>query len=191
MGNSPLYSSPSSVGSSGDAAAAALMFGVLGFVVILSYIIGAVFMGMIFKKAGIPAWKAWVPVYNSWVFLELGGQKGWWILLALIPFLNYITGIVAFVFLCIAAYRIGLNFGKEAWFVVLYILAGPVWLIWLAVDKTAVWQPLVAGAIPNTNYPPVAPPTQQPASFTPTAAPQTTPTPTQETPSSDSTNNPQ
>jgi hypothetical protein len=87
----------------------------------------------------------------------MGGQKGWWVLLALIPFVNFVTVYVTFVFMCIAAYRIGLNFGKEAWFVVLYILVAPVWLIWLAVDKTAVWQPAVAGDAPNDQTPPTPP----------------------------------
>lgn len=142
--DSSMYDSGAAASSSSDAGAMALMFGVLGFVTILAYVVGALFMGMMFKKAGIPAWKAWVPIYNSWTFLEMGGQKGWislLILLSWIPFLGFIPAIVAFVYMCIAAYRIGLNFGKEAWFVVLYIFLGLVWLIWLAVDKTAVWKP--------------------------------------------------
>jgi hypothetical protein len=127
-------------------------FMALGLFAILSYVVTAIFMGMMFKKAGIPAWKAWVPVYNAWTFLEMGGQKGWLSLLLLlggIPLLGLIPVIVATVYMCIAAYHIGLNFGKEAWFVILYILVGPVWLIWLAVDKTAVWNS--GSAQPNTN----------------------------------------
>ncbi|MBC7512460.1 hypothetical protein H7142_02255 [Candidatus Saccharibacteria bacterium] len=158
-----MYSS--SLDSSGSAEASALMFGVLGFVTILAYVVGAIFMGMIFKKAGIPAWKAWVPVYNSWIFLEMGDQQGWLsllVLLAWIPLLGIIPAIVLAVFMCIAAYRIGLSFGKEGWFVLLYIFVGLAWLIWLAVDKTAVWRPL-AQATGNSTEPPVAPaPTQQP-----------------------------
>lgn len=133
----PLFTSGS------DATAAAAVFGVLGVITLLSYVISAFFMGLMFKKAGVAAWKAWVPVYNAWVFLELGEQKGWLsllLLLALIPFVGLIPAIVVVVFMCIAAYKIGLNFGKEGWFVLLYIFATPVWLIWLAVDKTAVWQ---------------------------------------------------
>ena len=149
MYDSSLYDSSSSMGA--DAGAMSLMFGVLGLLTILAYVIGAIFMGMMFKKAGVPAWKAWVPVYNSWTFLELGGQKGWLsllILLAWIPLLGFIPAVVVAVFMAIAAYRIGLNFGKEGWFVVIYILFGLVWLIWLAVDKTAVWKPVTADAMP-------------------------------------------
>lgn len=153
--DSSIYDS-SVAGSSSDAGMLALMFGILGFVTIVSYIIGAIFMGMMFKKAGIPAWKAWVPVYNTWTFLEMGGQKGWislLILLAWIPLLGFIPAIVAAVFICIAAYRIGLNFGKEGWFVLLYIFLSLVWLIWLAVDKTAVWKPAALGAAPANDSP--------------------------------------
>lgn len=163
MYDSSLYDSSASMGSGADAGAMALMFGVLGFITIVSYVVGAIFMGMMFKKAGVPAWKAWVPLYNVWTFLELGGQKGWislLLLLSWIPILGFIPAIVATVFMCIAAYRIGLNFGKEAWFVVLYIFLGLVWLIWLAVDKTAVWKPAAAATQPvDNNIPPTTPET--------------------------------
>ncbi len=92
----------------------------------------------------------------------MGGQKGWLsllILTAIVPFLNFITLSVLTVFMCIAAYRIGLNFGKEGWFVVLYIFVGIVWMIWLAVDKTAVWKTAVA-PVTNDTIPPAAPPSQ-------------------------------
>jgi hypothetical protein len=91
---------------------------------------------MIFKKAGQPSWVAWVPVYNSWKMLELGGQPGWWALLAFVPVVN----IVAVVFLYMAMYQIGLNFGKSGAFVLLAIFLPLIWMIWLAVDKTAVWK---------------------------------------------------
>lgn len=146
MEDSTYYDASSSVSSTGDTAALMVIIGAAIITTLVAYIIGALFMGMMFKKANTPAWKAWVPVYNMWVFLELGGQKGWWILLALIPFVNLITVYVSLVFVCIAAYRIGLNFGKEGWFVVIYLLLGPVWFIWLAFDKTAVWNPSAAAA---------------------------------------------
>jgi hypothetical protein len=154
-----LYSNdPSTLGASESMSAG--FFIALGFLAILSYVVSAIFMGMMFQKAGIPAWKAWVPVYNSWTFLEMGGQKGWISLLLLlgwIPLLGLIPVIVAAVYLCIAAYRIGLNFGKEGWFVVLYIFFTLVWLIWLAVDKTAVWNGGTTAANTDDQTPPSAP----------------------------------
>jgi hypothetical protein len=142
-----------------------VIFGIIAAVTVIMYVIFSYFLGKVFKKAGEDAWKAWVPVYNNWVFLELGGQKGWLSLLtlaAIIPFVGWIGSLVAYVFMAIAAYRIGMNLQKEGVFVLLYILLTPVWIIWLAVDKS-VWQapgvaPSNSGAAPA--YQPPAP--QQP-----------------------------
>lgn len=58
-------------------------------------------LGKIFKKAGVEAWKAWVPGYNSYILLELGGQSGWWTLAMFVPLVN----IVASVFMVMAVQR--------------------------------------------------------------------------------------
>lgn len=40
-------------------------------------------MGL-YKKVGHPhRWAAWVPFYRDFVFLEVGGQAGWWIFLGI------------------------------------------------------------------------------------------------------------
>ncbi|WP_374945375.1 DUF5684 domain-containing protein [Agreia sp.] len=100
------------------------------------YVIGSWFLSKIFVKAGEPAWKGWVPVYNSWTFLELGGQAGWWALVAVVPF----VGIASSVFICLAAYNIGLRFAKTGVWVVLYILVPYVWWGIVAFDRS-VWNP--------------------------------------------------
>lgn len=121
-------------------------------IAVVVYVVHAIFLGKIFKKAGVEAWKAWVPIYNSWVILELGGQKGIWAVLAIVPIVN----IVSVVFLIIAMYQIGLNFGKEAWFVLLAIFLPLVWLIWLAIDDSK-WKG-VAAAAPAGQAPTFQPP---------------------------------
>lgn len=116
-------------------AAAAIFLTVLFFSFIFSvifYIIGAIILGLIFKKAGIAAWIAWVPFYNTWKMLEIGGQKGFWAVLAIIPIVNY----VSIVFIYIAMYNIGLKLGKSGAFVVLGIFLPLIWMIWLAVDSS-------------------------------------------------------
>lgn len=112
---------------------------------LISYIINSIFMGMIFKKASVEAWKAWVPVYNIWKFMQIGGQQGFWAVLMLIPVVN----MVSLVFYYIAAYNIGLKLQKEGWFVLLAIFLPLVWLIWLALDKST-WQngTTIAGGVP-------------------------------------------
>ena len=102
---------------------------------LIVYVIMALCLSRIFKKAGVEEWKAWVPFYNTWVTLELGGQKGFWAVLAIIPFVN----IVAAIFMLIAMYHIGLKLGKSGAFVLLAIFFPLIWYIWLAVDKST-WQ---------------------------------------------------
>lgn len=89
---------------------------------IATYIIYGFFGSQIFKKTGTtPSWAAWVPIYGQWKFLETGGQQGWWMF---VPVANVI-------FVIVAAYNIGLKFGKSAAWVALYIFIFPVWLILL------------------------------------------------------------
>jgi hypothetical protein len=98
----------------------------------IAYVVTAIFLGMIFKKAGVQSWIAWVPFYNSWKLLEIGGQQGFWAILAILPFVN----IVSAVFLYISMYNVGLKLGKSGAFVVLGIFLPVVWLIWLAIDSS-------------------------------------------------------
>ena len=92
-----------------------------------------------------------------WILLELGDQKGFWAVLAIIPFVN----IVSAVFMIIAEYNIGLKLGKEGWFVLLAIFLPLVWLIWLAFDKST-WKGVAPKATPaatTSATPPTPPPT--------------------------------
>lgn len=117
------------------AVAAAVFSGIMLFAlltIVITYVVHAFLLSRIFKKAGVEEWKAWVPVYNSWVLLELGGQQGFWAVLALIPFVN----IVSAVFVIIAMYEIGLKLGKSGAFVLLGIFLPTVWMIWLAFDDS-------------------------------------------------------
>lgn len=131
----------------------ALSAGVIIFSLIFAlafYVLYSIMLGKIFNKAGIEGWKAWVPVYNSWVMLELGGQKGYWAVVALIPFI----GIIGAIFMYIAMYYISLGFGKESIFVLLAIFLPVVWVIWLAVDSSK-WKaviPVESSAVPVATH---------------------------------------
>ena len=105
-------------------------------IALIAYVILALLLSRIFKKAGIDQWIAWVPVYNTWKLLELGDQKGYWAILMILPFISY----VALVFYYIALYRIGLKFGKESWFIVIGIFIPLIWFGWLALDDSK-WHP--------------------------------------------------
>lgn len=96
------------------------------------YVFVAICLMRIFKKAGVPAWIAWVPFYNNWKLLEIGGQQGFWAVLAIIPVVN----IVSAIFMYIAQYHIGKKLGKGGEFVLWAIFIPIVWYIWLAFDKS-------------------------------------------------------
>ncbi len=117
-----------------EGAAAAAFAVMMLFAVFIGYAITAIFLMLIFKKAGVPGWAAWVPFYNNWKLLEIGGQQGFWSVLSIIPFVNIISAIMIY----IALYHIGIKLGKSGAFVVLAIFLPLVWIIWLAVDKS-VW----------------------------------------------------
>src|SRR4029079_18392519 len=78
----------------------------------------------VFRKSGEESWKAWVPVLNAVVLLQLGGLSGWLLLLALVPG----VGIIAvWVVVIVACHRIGAALGYGPGMTVLAALLLPVW----------------------------------------------------------------
>jgi len=126
----PYYYSSYDSSSSVDPMVAVVLGLVFGLFGIALYVVMALCLMRIFKKAGVKQWIAWVPFYNNWKLLEIGGQQGFWAVLAILPIVN----IVSAVFMYISMYNIGLKLGKEGVFILLAIFVSPVWFIWLAVD---------------------------------------------------------
>ncbi|MES2630499.1 MAG: DUF5684 domain-containing protein [Patescibacteria group bacterium] len=119
-----------------------LMFMFIWFIFFIAiYIVFAICLMKIFKKAGVKPWIAWVPFYNSWKLYEIGGQQGFWAVLAIIPIVNLVSA----VYLYIAMYHIGKKLGKEDIFVLWAIFLPVVWFIWLAVD-TSTWNDKASSA---------------------------------------------
>lgn len=48
----------------------------------------------IFTKAGEAGWKSIIPVYNFIVILKIVGRDWWWVILMLIPIVNFIILII-------------------------------------------------------------------------------------------------
>lgn len=59
----------------------------------------------VFEKAGHPGWAAIVPLYNVYILLQIAGKPAWWLVLFIIPVVNFIVAIIV-------ALAIAERFGK-------------------------------------------------------------------------------
>ena len=62
-----------------------------------------------FEKAGQPGWAAIIPIYNLYIMTKMAGKPAWWIVLMLIPIVNFIV-------LILISMPIAKNFGKSEGF---------------------------------------------------------------------------
>jgi len=108
-----------------------LLLFVLSIPVLLT--IPAAFAYPLFEKAGIPGWKALIPYYNFYIWVQLIEKSYWWYLWLIIPFINVFT----FMLLTIELIK---GFGKtntsDQAFVALFPF---VYFPWLASNTTQEW----------------------------------------------------
>ena len=67
------------------------------FATILALLIALVLivaMWKVFTKAGQPGWASIIPIYNVYIWCKIVGRPGWWVILLLIPFVNFIIAII-------------------------------------------------------------------------------------------------
>ncbi len=64
----------------------------------------------IFTKAGQPGWASIIPIYNLYVWCKIVGRPWWWLLLMLIPFVNFIIAIILLIDLA-KSFGKGVGFG--------------------------------------------------------------------------------
>jgi hypothetical protein len=57
-------------------------------------VIGIAGLWGVFTKAGKPGWAAIIPIYNFIVMLRIVGRPIWWIILCLIPLVNFVIGFI-------------------------------------------------------------------------------------------------
>lgn len=103
---------------------------ILGFVLFEMYA-----MSLLFKKAGKPAWAAFVPIYNNIVKLDIIGYK-WYYVFAL--FANGVPGIgpvITTLFNVTSGIKFAKAYGKEVGFGVGVALAGAIFIPIMAFDK--------------------------------------------------------
>jgi hypothetical protein len=130
-----------------------IYFVIIGFVLLIwiaIYAVSGIAFMKLFRKVGVEPWAAWVPFFNNWRLLEVGGQEGWLAVLRIVPFGNYVSA----VFLAIAGHKVGTAFRKEAGWTVLFIFLPYVWAWLLAIDPAPYepqnmtlngWKPPLAG----------------------------------------------
>ncbi|MCU0847636.1 MAG: DUF5684 domain-containing protein [Spirochaetes bacterium] len=84
----------------------------------------------IFVKAGKPGWAAIVPIYNLIVMIQIAGKPIWWIILMIIPLVNFIVFILIWL-------EIIKKFGQPTWHVILVIFVGFVYIPYLGFSDVA------------------------------------------------------
>ena len=60
----------------------------------VAWLVTSIALWMFFNRVGVDTWKAWIPFYNLYMWLRVGGQNGHWIWLALIPYASVVPSIL-------------------------------------------------------------------------------------------------
>jgi hypothetical protein len=125
----------------GSAAAAAGGFGIFMLVELAIVVFMIVAAWKVYTKAGRPGWACIIPFYNAYVMLEMAGKPGWWLVLFLIPVVNFVIAIIAMIAL---AERFGKGAGFGLGLVFLPIIFIPILAFGSAAYKVAAPAPAPA-----------------------------------------------
>ena len=98
-------------------------------------------MWKVFTKAGQPGWASIIPIYNIYIWCKIVGRPWWWILLMLIPFVNFIVAII----LCIDLAK---SFGKGVGFGIGLALLGIIFFPILGFGSAQYQGPAAGGLTP-------------------------------------------
>lgn len=62
--------------------------------VLAVYVFAAYVVMTIASKLGVEnSWMAWVPILNVYLIVKMAGKPGWWLVLFLVPIVNFFIGI--------------------------------------------------------------------------------------------------
>ena len=78
----------------------------------------------IYEKGGQPGWAVLIPFYNLYVLLIMVGRPWWWLLLMLIPGVNFIVGIIVL-------NDLSKSFGQGVGFTLGLIFLSPIFILLL------------------------------------------------------------
>ncbi|WP_271253929.1 DUF5684 domain-containing protein [Pseudanabaena sp. Chao 1811] len=64
---------------------------------LVAYIFTSFCLMKIADKLKIPnSWLSWIPIAQIWVMVRAAGKPGWWVILFLIPLVNFVIGLIVF-----------------------------------------------------------------------------------------------
>ena len=112
---------------------------IIGLLIALVVIVA---MWKVFTKAGQPGWASIIPIYNLYIWCKIVGRQWWWILLMLIPFVNFIVCII----LCIDLAK---SFGKGVGFGIGLALLGIIFFPILGFGSAQYQGPAAGGLTPR------------------------------------------
>lgn len=102
-----------------------LIGALIGLIVAIVFIVS---LWKLFEKAGQAGWKAIVPVYNLVIMCRIVGMNPWFVLLAIVPVINYI-------FVIFLWYFWAKSYGKDIVYTVGLIFLSIIFLPMMAFDK--------------------------------------------------------
>ncbi|OHA88285.1 MAG: hypothetical protein A2653_00830 [Candidatus Zambryskibacteria bacterium RIFCSPHIGHO2_01_FULL_43_25] len=115
----------------------------LGLAVVILYIIGLM---RIYRKANKPQWAAIIPIYNTFVLLQIIRAPIWWMIIFLLPLLQLfvtlpsiitaVINIIAIIFGIVITYKLAKVFGKGIGFTIGLILLPPIFYMILGFGKS-------------------------------------------------------
>ena len=90
----------------------------IGYIIIwiAAYVWAALCLHIMANKTNTPnPWLAWIPIANIYLMCKVGSKPGWWTILAFIPLVNIVIGII--VWMAIANAR-----NRPSWLGILMII---------------------------------------------------------------------
>lgn len=106
---------------------------------LILYVVVAIGMMKVFEKAGKPAWAAWVPVYNYWIWFEVAGMPGALSLIVIgviIPILNFLILPAFGIIYIISHFKMATAFGQGPGFAVGLWFLNPIFIMILGFGKS-------------------------------------------------------
>ncbi len=118
---------------------AVLFTGTFMIVILAIVVVMIASLWKVFTKAGQPGWAAIVPFYNLIVLCQIVGRPLWWIVLCLIPFVNFVIVILVYI-------DLAKSFGKSTGFGLGMFFLGFIFLPILGFGSAQYVGPVAGGA---------------------------------------------